>query len=71
VMRMSRRGPFWSCNRYPKCEFTLNKKPLNRPCPKCHTAYLLAHETKREGPIEMCNHCDYRAPRKDEAASTS
>jgi DNA topoisomerase-1 len=63
VMRMSRRGPFYSCNRYPKCEFTLNKRPLAKECPKCKAPYLLAHETKREGKIELCNQpdCDYRA----------
>jgi DNA topoisomerase-1 len=67
VMRMSRRGPFYSCNRYPKCEFTLNKRPVARPCPKCNAPYLLEHETKREGPIELCNNpeCDYRGPRSE------
>jgi DNA topoisomerase-1 len=64
VMRISRRGAFYSCNRYPKCEFSLNKKPVPRPCPKCAAPYLLEHETKREGKIELCNNpeCDYRAP---------
>lgn len=62
VMRISRRGPFYSCNRYPKCEFSLNKRPVAKECPKCKAPYLLAHETKREGKIELCNQpdCDYR-----------
>jgi DNA topoisomerase-1 len=64
VERISRRGVFYSCNRYPKCELTLNNRPVARPCPKCHAAYLLEKETKKEGPIEYCNNaeCDYRAP---------
>ena len=68
VMRMSRRGPFYSCNRYPKCEFSLNKRPIAKPCPECKAPYLLAHETKREGKIELCNNpeCDYRASVKAE-----
>jgi len=64
VERISRRGVFYSCNRYPKCEFTLNSRPVARPCPKCHAAYLLEKETKKEGHIEYCNNaeCDHRAP---------
>ena len=64
VERISRRGVFFSCNRYPKCEFTLNNRPVARECPKCHAPYLLEKETKREGHIEYCNNgeCDYRAP---------
>ena len=69
VMRISKRGPFYSCNRYPKCEFTLNKRPVQRACPKCKAPYLLLHETKKEGKIELCNNaeCDYRAPVREEA----
>jgi DNA topoisomerase-1 len=64
VERISRRGVFFACNRYPKCEFSLNNRPVARPCPKCHAPYLLEKETKREGHIEYCNNpeCDYRAP---------
>jgi DNA topoisomerase-1 len=62
--RTSRRGIFYSCSRYPKCEFSLNNRPVPRPCPKCQTPYLLEKETKREGAIEYCNNaeCDYRQP---------
>ncbi|MFA6957647.1 MAG: type I DNA topoisomerase [Thermoanaerobaculia bacterium] len=68
VMRISKRGPFYSCSRYPKCEFTLNKRPVQRSCPKCKAPYLLLHETKKEGKIELCNNaeCDYRAPVREE-----
>jgi DNA topoisomerase-1 len=64
VERISRRGVFFACNRYPKCEFALNNRPAARPCPKCQAPYLLEKETKREGHIEYCNNteCDYRAP---------
>jgi DNA topoisomerase I len=68
VQRFSKRGAFYSCNRYPKCEFSLNKKPVARPCPKCKAPYLLEHETKRDGRVEICNNeeCDYKAPIADE-----
>ena len=64
VERVSRRGVFFACNRYPKCEFAMNNRPVARPCPKCHAPYLMEKETKREGHIELCNNaeCDYRAP---------
>ncbi|HYC89285.1 MAG TPA: type I DNA topoisomerase [Thermoanaerobaculia bacterium] len=64
VERISRRGVFFACNRYPKCEFAMNNRPVARPCPKCHAPYLMEKETKREGHIELCNNpeCDYRAP---------
>jgi DNA topoisomerase I len=64
VERSSRRGVFYSCSRYPKCEFSLNSRPVPRPCPKCQAPFLLEKETKREGNIEYCNNpeCDYRQP---------
>src|SRR5687767_14163681 len=71
VERVSRRGVFFACNRYPKCEFAMNNRPVARACPKCHAPYLMLKETKREGHIELCNNpeCDYRAPIAKPAAA--
>ena len=71
VERISRRGVFFACNRYPKCEFAMNNRPVPRECPKCHAPYLMEKETKREGHIELCNNpeCDYRAPVSGTAAA--
>jgi DNA topoisomerase-1 len=69
VERRSRRGIFYSCSRYPKCDFSLNARPVPRPCPTCATPYLLEKETKREGAIEYCPNCDYRAPIGPKAAA--
>jgi len=73
VERRSRRGIFYSCSRYPKCEFSLNARPVPRPCPKCGAVYLLEKQTKKEGPIEVCNNpeCGYRAPRAAETVATA
>ena len=62
VERRSRRGVFFSCSRYPKCDFSLNSRPVPRPCPKCGASFLLEKETKKEGHIEYCNNpeCGYR-----------
>jgi DNA topoisomerase-1 len=73
VERRSRRGIFYSCSRYPKCEFSLNARPVPRPCPKCGAVYLLEKQTKKEGPVEVCNNpeCGYRAPRAAETVATA
>jgi DNA topoisomerase-1 len=71
VQRRSRRGIFYSCNRYPKCDFSLSNRPVPRPCPKCGAAYLVEKETKREGKFEFCNNpeCDYKSPLSDKATA--
>ena len=36
VAKRSRRGKlFYSCNRYPECEFAVWQRPVNVPCPDC------------------------------------
>jgi DNA topoisomerase-1 len=67
VERRSRRGVFFSCSRYPKCDFALNNRPLPRECPQCQAPYLLEKETKRDGHIEYCASCDYKAPIKPDS----
>ncbi len=67
----SRRGIFYSCSRYPKCDFALSNRPVPRPCPNCGATYLLEKETKREGAIEYCASCDYRAPLNHKPAANA
>ena len=60
VQKRSKRGPFYSCNRYPKCKTTLKHKPLPQPCPKCGSKYLLEKTVKDSTTIECPNEaCDY------------
>ena len=35
VERRGRFGSFYSCSRYPECTFSVNQKPLPKPCPVC------------------------------------
>jgi DNA topoisomerase-1 len=36
VKRISRkRKVFYGCSKYPKCQFTVNRKPIAQPCPSC------------------------------------
>jgi DNA topoisomerase-1 len=36
VQRISKKKKvFYGCSKYPKCQFTVNRKPLPQPCPDC------------------------------------
>jgi DNA topoisomerase-1 len=36
VQRISKKKKvFYGCSKYPKCQFTVNRKPLSQPCPDC------------------------------------
>lgn len=62
VQKRSRRGKiFYSCNRYPDCNFTLWDKPVGRVCPKCGSL-LVEKQNGRKQVIIACSNkeCDYR-----------
>ncbi len=66
VRRRSRRGFFYGCNNYPRCDFTLNQPPVMTPCPKCAFPWLM-----KKGKKLLCprDECDYQAAAPaDEAA---
>jgi DNA topoisomerase-1 len=64
VERRSRRGIFYSCSRYPKCDQSFSNKPIAKECPQCHAPVLVEKESKREGLLEACanKECGYKAP---------
>ncbi|KAA8994872.1 hypothetical protein FJU30_25890 [Affinibrenneria salicis] len=48
LQRKSRYGKvFYSCERYPDCQFTLNHKPVAGECPHCHYPLLFEKKTAR------------------------
>lgn len=57
AQRRSRRGVFWGCSNYPNCDFTVNRRPLETPCPECN-GLLTAHTQDSA----RCTNCAYRAP---------
>ncbi|HVH29789.1 MAG TPA: type I DNA topoisomerase [Vicinamibacterales bacterium] len=62
VERKSKRGKtFYGCSNYPDCDFVLWNRPVNEPCPKCGTPYLVEKTTKKHGRQILCNNeeCDY------------
>ena len=72
--KRSRRGKiFYSCSRYPKCDFPLWNRPVAQPCPQCGAPFLVEKTTKKAGTQLLCNdkECGYaetvapaRAPRR-------
>ncbi len=44
---------FYGCDRYPKCKFTSAHKPLDEPCPKCGSPYLVLKNLK-SGAVISC-----------------
>jgi len=60
--RVSRRGKlFYSCNRYPDCQFVVWDKPVLEPCPKCGAGFITEKVTKRYGTVRKCprEECDW------------
>src|SRR6185295_150632 len=53
--RRSRRGKlFYSCNRYPDCQFVAWDRPIPQPCPKCGAGFITEKITKRYGTVRRC-----------------
>jgi DNA topoisomerase-1 len=60
--RKSKRGKiFYSCSRYPECEYAIWNQPLKEPCPQCHWPILTFKETKKNGKQKVCPqpNCQY------------
>ncbi len=55
LKRKSRRGKiFYSCERYPDCEYAIWNEPLAQPCPNCHWPITAIKTTKRSGTQRVC-----------------
>jgi DNA topoisomerase-1 len=56
LKRRSRRGIFYGCSNYPKCDFTMNQPPLDQPCPQCQFPWLMKKGKKILCPRDECSH---------------
>ena len=55
VSRRSRRGKiFYSCSRYPDCDYAVWNEPVDEPCPSCNWPMLTMKTTKRKGTEQVC-----------------
>jgi len=73
VERKSKRGKlFFGCDRYPDCGFVLWNRPVAKPCPNCHSPYLVEKVTKKEGRRLLCEQdgCGY-VEQVEEAPATA
>ena len=62
--RRSRRGFFYGCSNYPKCDFTLNQAPVERPCPRCDFPWLMKKGKKILCPRDECGYEESTATAK-------
>ncbi|MCD1257831.1 type I DNA topoisomerase [Paenibacillus athensensis] len=66
VERRSKKGRvFYGCDRYPECEFVSWDKPVEKPCPKCHS--MLIEKRTKNGANLQCIACDFKEEVQDEA----
>ncbi|PCH61522.1 MAG: DNA topoisomerase I [Gammaproteobacteria bacterium] len=62
LQRKSRRGKiFYSCSRYPDCDYALWNEPIKESCPQCQWPILTIKTTKRSGKQKLCpqDDCDF------------
>lgn len=65
LRRKSRRGKvFYSCGRYPDCDYAIWNEPVAEPCPNCDWPILTIKTTKRRGTEKVCpqKDCGYAEP---------
>lgn len=57
IEKKTKRGKiFYSCNQYPKCDFALWDKPIDKKCPKCNSLLM---KTKKGATKCSNKECDY------------
>lgn len=65
VERRSKRGKvFFSCDKYPTCQYALWNEPVAEACPSCKWPILTVKVTKRAGREKLCpqESCSYKVP---------
>ncbi len=63
VQKRSKKGRiFYACANYPKCEFALWDRPINKTCPNCHAPFLIEKVSKQTGASLQCRNqdCGYK-----------
>ncbi len=63
VQKRTRKGrSFFACGNYPKCEYALWDRPINKTCPTCQAPFLIEKVSKQAGRSVQCRNedCGYR-----------
>jgi len=68
MRRKSRRGKiFFSCSKYPDCDYAIWNEPTEGPCPSCGWPILSIKTTKRKGTERVCpqKECSFAEPHEE------
>jgi DNA topoisomerase-1 len=63
VQKRTKKGrAFYSCSRYPQCEYALWDRPVNKACPNCKAPFLIEKTSKQTGSSVQClnQECGYK-----------
>lgn len=74
VQKRTKRGrTFYSCSKYPNCTFALWDRPVNRPCPKCQSPFLVEKYRKQTGNKTLCHNqeCGYEEVEENTSLETA
>ncbi len=69
MRRKSRRGKiFFSCSKYPDCDYAIWNEPTEGPCPSCGWPILSIKTTKRKGTERVCpqKECSFAEPYEEQ-----
>ncbi|WP_180380120.1 topoisomerase DNA-binding C4 zinc finger domain-containing protein, partial [Campylobacter lanienae] len=58
VERIGKKGKFYGCANYPKCNFLSKYKPIIDKCPKCNTQMVL--KELKKGNFKECPQCKFK-----------
>ena len=62
IERRTKKGRiFYGCNEYPKCQFAVWNRPVDKECTKCKGSYMLEKKNKLGEKILYCpnKECKY------------
>jgi len=60
-----RRKKFYGCSNYPKCNFMVWDRPVNKKCSVCGAPFLL-EKYKKDKVIVYCSKCDFKEEKENE-----
>lgn len=63
TQKRSKKGrTFYACVNYPKCEFAIWDRPVNKPCPQCQAPFLVEKSSRQTGTTVQClnEDCGYK-----------
>jgi DNA topoisomerase-1 len=59
VQKRTKKGrSFYSCSRYPECQYALWDRPVNKTCPNCQAPFLVEKTSKQSGMSVQCPNTD-------------